>query len=169
MFENEPISRVEWVDSRSLVANDYNPNMVMTAELSLLAFSILKTGWIQPGLITFDNVIIDCYHRSWLSQNDKALIKKYDYHMPVVRLELSEAERMMLTVRINRAKGVHQALKMHELVYKLHHELGVTTTEIMQGIGASKVEVETLLQEGVFSALNIPNHQYSKAWTPILK
>ena len=63
-INEQPISNVEWVDVRTLNANDYNPNVVLNQELNLLAFSLLKTGWIQPILITNENVIIDGFHLS---------------------------------------------------------------------------------------------------------
>ena len=46
-----------------LQANGYNPNVVLKTELELLEFSVLKTGWIQPILVSRDYVIIDGFHR----------------------------------------------------------------------------------------------------------
>jgi hypothetical protein len=165
-FNKEPISLIEWIDSRNLSANDYNPNVVLSQELKLLEFSLLKQGWIQPILITSDNVIIDCFHRYWLSSNSKPIIEKYKYMVPVVRLELSEPERMLLTIRINRAKGNHIAFKMHEIVYKLLKEYQVDAKTIAEEIGASKKEIELLSKKDVFEVLDIEHYDYSKAWEP---
>lgn len=165
-FKNEPISNIKWFDSRTLNANDYNPNTVLNKELELLRFSILTTGWVQPVLIGSDMVIIDGFHRSWLSANDSKMIQKYNYFCPCVEMDLSPEQRMLLTIRINRAKGVHSALKMHEIVTKVVKEYGMSPAEVAQNIGATMDEINLLMQEGVFSALNIREHKYSKAWTP---
>jgi len=72
----------------------------------------------------------------------------------------------MLTVRINRAKGSHIAIKMHELVAKLITEYGMPAEYIAESIGATKDEVQLLSQENVFKALKTEAHQYSRAWVP---
>jgi len=166
---NNPIDNFRWYDARQLSANDYNPNVVLTAEMNLLKFSLLKSGWIQPILATKINgklQIIDGFHRFWLSTNDKDVIKQFNYMVPVVLMELSEPERMLLTIRINRAKGNHVAIKMHELISMVHQKHNYPVKKIAQEIGADKSEVELLLQEGVFSKLDIKSHKYSQAWVP---
>lgn len=165
-INEQPISNVEWVDVRTLNANDYNPNVVLNQELNLLAFSLLKTGWIQPILITNESVIIDGFHRSHLARKHKDVIERFNYMVPVVRMALNEPERMLLTVRINRAKGSHVAIRMHDLVAKLFDHFGYSKERIAQEIGATIPEIDLLLQENVFTNLNIKNHKYSKAWEP---
>jgi hypothetical protein len=162
----EPISNIEWVRAEDLNANDYNPNTVLNQELKLLAFSLLETGWIQPIIAGTDGVIIDGFHRYWLSRNNMQVIKQFGGLVPVVFVDLTPAQRMCMTIRINRAKGVHSSFKMHEIVTKLVTELGMPVPDLCREIGATKDEVELLLQTGVFSALDIQNHKYSQAWKP---
>jgi len=166
MDYNEPISNVKWIDVNTLNPNHYNPNVVLTQELNLLKFSILKTGWIQPILISNDNIIIDGYHRYWLSKNDKNIINKYNFYAPCCILPLNECERMLLTVRINRAKGNHIAIKMHELISIVYNNYDISIENIGKEIGATIDEVKLLLKEDVFDALDIKNHKYSMAWIP---
>lgn len=161
-----PIDNIEWVDPTTLRANGYNPNVVLTQELNLLKHSLLAQGWLQPVLASTEGEIIDGYHRWWLSHNDKDVMKMSEGKVPVAFLDLTEAERMTLTIRINRAKGNHVAYKMHEIVYKLNKELGMDLDTIAKEIGANKKEVELLMQEGVFSVKDTQNHKYSKAWKP---
>ena len=54
----QPIDDIVWIEVDKLKANDYNPNVVLTKELNLLKFSILKNGWIQPILIDKNYEII---------------------------------------------------------------------------------------------------------------
>ena len=141
-FKNEPISNINWVDARNLQANDYNPNVVLNPEMQLLEFSILKQGWIQPILISEDNIIIDGFHRYWISTNSTKVVEKYNFMIPVVILKLTEVERMLLTIRINRAKGNHIAFKMHEIIYKLIKKYNIPVKTIAEEIGANKKEID---------------------------
>jgi len=149
-----------------LIANLYNPNTVFEAEMNLLAHSILKQGWIQPIIITQDDVIIDGFHRYTLAMNHPGVRALTNGKVPCVRMEMTEPERMLLTIRINRAKGSHAAFKMHAIVKALIEEHGISPKEICKEIGATTQEVELLMAEDVFKRLNIKEHKYSKAWYP---
>lgn len=164
--KDNPISNVRWIDVTLLKANDYNPNVVFTDEMKLLLFSIMKNGWIQPILITKENVIIDGFHRATLAKQNKQIT--CSGLVPCVVMDISEPERMLLTIRINRAKGKHIAIKMHDIVTSLVNDYSYTIDKIAEGIGARRAEVELLLKQGVFAAKNITEEtQYSKAWYPV--
>lgn len=165
-FPTEPLMNVEWVKAESLKANSYNPNVVFSPELRLLEYSILQTGWIQPILVSADNTIIDGFHRWRLAQDGKALQARYRGYVPVVRLPLDRPAAMLMTIRINRAKGTHVALRMSEIVHELIEEHHLDPQEIAQNIGAGLDEVRLLAQDGVFAAKDIKNYKYSKAWIP---
>lgn len=163
---SDPIESIEWREAASLNANDYNPNVVMNQELRLLEFSILRQGWVQPVLVTEDGTIIDGFHRAMLARDSKAIKEKYRGKCPCVVLPLTRAEAMMLTIRINRAKGSHVAFRMSEIVRELIDEHGLDPQQVGQEIGANKDEVDLLYKEGVFEARDIKNYRYSKAWYP---
>ena len=166
-IDKMPISNIQWVPVNKLQANDYNPNVVFTKELELLKLSILKNGWIQPILVTQDYVIIDGFHRSHLAKTDIGVFKMTKGKVPCVVMDLTEPERMLLTVRINRAKGSHVALKMASLVKTLVRDYCVPVSQICEEIGATKDEVELLLMEDVFKKFGIDkSSEYSKAWVP---
>tara|TARA_R100001460_G_scaffold25382_3_gene51012 strand:- start:7096 stop:7608 length:513 start_codon:yes stop_codon:yes gene_type:complete len=164
MYSEDPIANIEWICVDSLKANDYNPNVVLNKELKLLELSIMRNGWIQPILLNRDLTIIDGFHRSYLTKHSKPLRDKYNHKVPCVIMDLSEAERMLLTIRINRAKGNHIAIKMHDIIKTLIDEHNVTVEYIIKSIGATKDEVNLLYKDGVFDALNIKEHKYSRAW-----
>lgn len=162
-----PISNVEWVDVSKLSANDYNPNVVYSKEMELLKLSILKNGWIQPILVTQDYVIIDGFHRASLAKADKAVAALTKGKVPCVVMNLSEPERMLLTIRINRAKGSHIAVKMSDIIKSLVNDYGIPIDEICNQIGATKDEIELLLMDSVFKKYDITKEsKYSKAWVP---
>ena len=79
-------------------------------------------------------------------------------------IDVSEQERMLLTIRINRAKGTHIAYKMSNIVKKLIGKHKMDKKYLAQAIGATIREIDLLLQEDVFQKLKIKDHVYSKAW-----
>ena len=165
-LKEHPISKIDWVNVDKLKANDYNPNVVFNAELKLLKFSLLKQGWIQPVLVTQDYEIIDGFHRASLCKTDKEVNAMTNGRVPVVVMHLEEWERKTLTIRINRAKGSHIALKMSSIIKSLVEEHGMNTKTIAKEIGATKQELDVLLMENVFKALDVENKEFSKAWYP---
>ena len=163
---NDPLNNIQWLDANQLEANDYNPNAVFSPELRLLERSILKTGWVQPVLISRDNVIIDGFHRWSLSKDSKKIREKYKGKVPCAVLEVDRGEAMVLTVRMNRAKGSHIAVRMSEMVKELIDTHKYDIDELASELGATKKEIDLLYQDGVFKARNIKNYKYAKAWVP---
>lgn len=175
---NHPINDIQWLRHESLEANNYNPNRVMRPEMTLLKTSLMRTGWVMPILVNRHMIermsgkehvvhtIIDGYHRVTLVKTDKEVAALSDGHLPCCVFDLSEPERKLMTVRINRAKGTHVAVHMSDLVKSLINEDGLTVEEICAGIGATRHEVEVLLMKDVFEKLGTAEHQYSKAWVP---
>jgi len=132
---------------------------VAKQELQLLALSIQKQGWVQPVLITKDGTIIDGFHRSQVA-------KQMGWEVPCAVLALTEPERMLLTVRINRAKGTHVAFKMADMVKALVKEHGVSIETLCKEIGASREEINLLMLEDVFEKFDVKNHTYNQAQIP---
>ena len=162
----DPIERIEWVLASSLKANSWNPNRVFAPELRLLAFNLLKHGWIQPILVNTNGLIIDGFHRWRLSQDSEAIKGRYSGYVPVVRLDLPDDQAMALTVRINRAKGQHAAVHMHSLVARLIGEFCWSRERVAKEIGATLDEVDTLNAQGIFELKGVKDWAYSKAWYP---
>ena len=168
-IEQMPLSNIQWLPVSALDANDYNPNVVITPEFNLLRYNLLRHGWIQPLLIAKDGerfVIIDGFHRATLTKTDPQVAVMTNGMVPCVVMDLPREERMLLTVRINRAKGTHVALKMHELLHELVHDLGIPIERVAEGIGATVHEVQTLLTENLFKKMNVKNISYTQAWKP---
>jgi len=164
---NDPINRIEWRLAASLTANHYNPNVVHTPEMQLLERSILRTGWVQPLLIAADGTIIDGFHRACLARSSPALLEAYSGRVPCAVIDVSLPQAMILTIRMNRAKGTHVAVRMSEIVHALVHEHNMAPQEVAVELGATLAEVDLLLQDGIFKAKKIAQHQYSRAWYPI--
>lgn len=163
----EPIENIVWIPSRDLKANGWNPNVVFDPELKLIEESILRDGWCQALTVNTNNIIIDGFHRWRLSMDSPELQARYAEEVPCVVMDIPDAEAMLMTVRINRAKGTHVAVRMSELVRIVAEEHGYTTEEICRAIGATRAEVELLLKGGVFKNRDISSYRYSNAWVPV--
>ena len=163
---HEPVENIKWIDCDSLKANHYNPNRVMNAEMNLIERSILRTGWIQPILVNKNLTIIDGFHRWTLSRLSTQLREKYHGKVPCAVLDVSDAEAMVITVRINRAKGTHLAFRMSEYIKELLSVHRIPIDELAKDIGATMDEVELLMRGDVFESKDIENWTYSEAWFP---
>lgn len=87
--------------------------------------------------------------------------------VPVARLNIGEAEAMAMTVRINRAKGTHAAIRMADLVKSLIDDHGWEVERVMREIGASREEVNRLHEDSIFTAKGLADYRYGKAWIPV--
>lgn len=166
LFKNDPLLNIKFIHVDQLSANGWNPNVVLNQELKLLEYSLMKSGWLQPILINRNNMIIDGFHRYSLSKISKAVSERYQGLVPCAVFDIDDAQAMLMTIRINRAKGSHVAFKMHEIVRRLVDEFNIDTAQIEKEIGAYKGEVDLLYQEDVFKKKDIQNHTYSQAWEP---
>ena len=164
--EGDPVDTIRWVPADTLDPNTWNPNRVHAAELRLLERSLLSTGWLQPLLVNPDRLIIDGFHRWRLSQDSEAVRRRWKGRVPVAVLNVDKPTAMLMTIRINRAKGTHVAVEMSAIVRELIEEHGMDRALIAAEIGGTKDEVDLLAQEGVFTAKNIKKWAYSQAWYP---
>lgn len=162
----DPIDQITWKPADSLHANDWNPNRVMSPELKLLEANLLSIGWVQPILATPTGMIIDGFHRWRLSQDSATVKARWSGLVPVATLDMTDDEAMALTVRMNRAKGIHVAVHMHHLVARLIEDHGWERERVAKAIGAPLAEVDILTREGVFAIKGIDKWAYSKAWYP---
>lgn len=166
MTFQDPINNVVWIDAEELSANDYNPNIVFSPELKSLERNILAIGWVQPVIASTSKIIIDGFHRTMISRDSKKLKEKYGGQVPCVMFDVPRDEAMILTVRMNRAKGSHVAVRMSDMVKELIDEHGWTVDNLAVELGATKKEVDLLHQDSVFKFRNIKDYKYSKAWYP---
>lgn len=162
-----PVDNIVWIESRKLTANGYNPNVVFNQELNLLEESILMMGWIFPIIVNTNNIIIDGFHRWMLSTTSQRIRERDAEEVPCVVLDISDREAMMMTVRMNRAKGTHVAFRMSELVQILRDDYGVTPEEMILKMGMTPGEVELLYDGSLLKHHNLEKYKYSNAWVPV--
>jgi ParB-like chromosome segregation protein Spo0J len=164
--KRQPLDDIQWMNRDRLLPNDYNPNKVAPPEMKLLKISILEDGWTQPIVINSDYSIVDGFHR-WTLSGDNEIYALTDGKVPVVVLnETTDEQKIMATIRHNRARGTHGVLEMSNIVAGLV-EQGLSGEEIMKRLMMEKEEVTRLLfRSGIPSSDVFKDKEFSNAWTP---
>ena len=147
-LDNQPLSRLKWVDRNELHANDYNPNHVAPPELRLLKVSILSDGWTQPIVARSNGEIVDGFHR-WTVSADAEISVMTDGKVPVVFLsdDVPEEHQKMSTIRHNRARGTHHVVKMADIVCDLDNS-GMPLDRIAELMQMEEEEIQRFLDHG---------------------
>ena len=89
-------------------------------EKRLLLRSMLDHGITLPLVVSAEKeqryTLIDGYHRWSLIKKNKELRCRLNHKIPVVILDLPNSERIVATIRHNRARGQHQIQEISEVV-----------------------------------------------------
>lgn len=162
----EPISKVVWIPINSILPNSYNPNKMAAPEKQLLLRSMLEHGITLPLVVSVKKeegyILIDGYHRWTLIKRSKELQSRLNRKVPVVILEIPDYERIIATIRHNRARGRHQIGEISEVVKILSDE-GLTSANIMEALGMDADEVLRLKQFKGLGEL-FKDEDYSLSW-----
>lgn len=157
-----PVEQVQWVPVEKLKPNDYNPNYVPRTELELLYKSIKYDGWTQPIVVDEEFNIVDGFHRYKVASTHPDILR--DGCVPVVILRgKSRAEKMVSTVRHNRARGNHEIMAMADIVASLSEHY--TDEQIADILGMEQEEIDRLKDRR-----NAPEifavQEFSRGWIP---
>jgi ParB-like chromosome segregation protein Spo0J len=166
----QPLDALEWVPRDAIEPNDYNPNKQPPPEFRLLKVSLLEDGWTQP-IVVFDDgsgakpVIVDGEHR-WRTSADPEIAALTGGLVPIVRIRKSKTERMMSTIRHNRARGEHGVLPMSEIVNELLAN-GVSTEDLQFLLQMEEEEIDRLSdRSGMPNRVSTTSADFAKGWIP---
>lgn len=148
--------QIEYVSVDWLKPNEYNPNRQSEHEFDLLKRSIQEDGFTQPVLCLPDGRIVDGEHR-WRAM--KALGKET---IPVVKVDMSEAQRRVSTIRHNLARGSHD-VELTATVFKDLEQLGAMDWA-KDALQLSDIEVERMLKDMTPIDEYGQNDAYSSTW-----
>lgn len=160
--KKHPVSRVIWVESGLVIANDYNPNKVAPPEMALLERSIEADGFTQPIVVwkvEGKYEVIDGFHRHKVGKKIGLT------HLPVVIVNNDSTERgdrIASTIRHNRARGKHQIENMSEIVVELSRR-NWSNKKIAKELGMDPDEILRLKQITGLADL-FQDEEYSEAW-----
>lgn len=157
-----PVLNVRMVPAGKIVANNYNPNRMASAEMQLLRISIEEDGYTQPIVTYYDKErdvyeVVDGFHRYLVNE-----MYFHEPELPVVVIDKPIDQRIASTIRHNRARGTHQILDMAQIVCSLTAR-GWTDEDICKYLGMELDEVIRLKQvSGLREAF--ADHVFSKSW-----
>ena len=166
-LSHNPVNDVIWVPIGKVRANDYNPNHVAPRELELLYISIKHDGYTQPIVTIYDEaegmyIIIDGFHRYYVSKTYKDLLALNHGLVPVVVLEKDLNDRMASTIRHNRARGKHSVTGMATIVFEMLDQ-GWADDQVCEELGMEPEELLKLKHITGFAKL-FEDIEYRKAW-----
>lgn len=151
--------QIEYVPIDLPVPNEYNPNRQSPQEFELLCKSITEDGFTQPILVMKGtNRIVDGEHR-WRAAH--ALGFK---EMPVVFVDMTDAQRKISTLRHNRARGSEDIQLTADLMRDLE-KLGAMDWA-KDSLMLSETEVERLLDDIPPTEAFGSDREFSEAWQP---
>ena len=152
-----PVYNVIAVPVETVVANDYNPNVVAPPEMKLLELSIWEDGFTMPCVCYHDKendkyILVDGFHRYRVMLTSKRINQREHGMLPVVVIDKDLSHRMGSTIRHNRARGTHVVELMTHIVAELTKS-GMSDQWIMRNIGMDKDELLRLKQISGLAAL----------------
>lgn len=162
VIDNHPVSKVQWVDSEKVFANNYNPNKVAPPELKLLEISITENGFTQPIVVwQVDDgyEVVDGFHRHIIGKKIGMKL------LPVVIINddmTDRGDRIAATIRHNRARGKHQIQAMSDIVVELSKR-NWSDKRIAKELGMDADEILRLKQITGLAEL-FATEEFSEAW-----
>lgn len=164
----EPVDCIIWVKSAEVVANAYNPNSVAPPEMELLKTSILQDGYTQP-IVTWEHdshfEVVDGFHRNRVGKECEEVSTRLHGYLPVTVINNTReglGDRMVSTVRHNRARGKHNVDSMSDIVVELKRR-NWTDNKITKELGMDVDEVLRLCQVSGLTEM-FKNVDFSKSW-----
>lgn len=167
-FSSEPVDCIQWIRSKDIAANDYNPNTVAPPEMQLLAHSILQDGYTQP-IVAWMNQgtyeVVDGFHRNRVGKENKEVKARVHGYLPVTianQDRLDRGDRMAATIRHNRARGKHRVEGMSDIVVELKRR-NWSDERISRELGMDQDEILRLCQITGLAEL-FSDSAFSKSW-----
>jgi ParB-like chromosome segregation protein Spo0J len=167
-FKSEPVDCVIWVKQSEVHANDYNPNSVAPPEMELLRTSIVQDGYTQP-IVTWNTdsnfTVVDGFHRNRVGKECAEVRDRIHGYLPLVVINQDRQElgdRMVSTIRHNRARGKHSVDSMSDIVVELKRR-NWTDSKITKNLGMDADEVLRLCQVSGLTEM-FKNVDFSKSW-----
>ncbi|MBD8347883.1 ParB N-terminal domain-containing protein [Dysgonomonas sp. HGC4] len=157
-MKHHPVDFVAWEKSENIEGNEYNPNRVAPPEMALLITSIEQDGYTMPvvGSPEKDTIrIVDGFHRRKAEFKSRKIFQSTYGRLPVTYIREDRrkiSERMVSTIRHNRARGSHDIDLMSSIVRELV-DAGKSAAWISKHIGMDMDEILRLKQLTGIAAL----------------
>jgi len=167
-FNKEPVDCVIWVPGDSVKANDYNPNSVAPPEMKLLEASILQDGYTQP-IVSWKREnhfeVVDGFHRNRVGKESVVVKERIHGYLPLTVINQDRedlGDRMVSTIRHNRARGKHSVDHMSNIVVELRKR-NWTDSKISKNLGMELDEILRLCQISGLTEM-FKDASFSQSW-----
>lgn len=167
-FHDEPVDCVQWISTKKVIANDYNPNIVAPPEMKLLEHSIREDHFTQPIVSWVSDgyyEVIDGFHRNRVGRECQDIKERLHGYLPLSVINderLDRSDRIAATIRHNRARGKHQITGMSNIVVELKRR-NWSDKKIGSELGMEPDEVLRLCQITGLAEM-FTNREFSEAW-----
>jgi len=164
--------RYEKLEPSVLRSAPWRATYIVKPDLSLLATSLHRYGWIFPivacgkaedgGLL-----VVDGHERLALASATPQLMIEGRFVPVVVFPNLSETEAMIMHVTLNRARGQVMNARLSHVVRTIIKSGAHSRESLMLTLGMTTDEFQVLLDGSLVKMRKVAEHSYSKAWIPI--
>lgn len=149
--------KIEYVPIDSIHPNPYNPNRQSEHDFELLLRSIEEDGFDQPVLVTQNNMIVDGEHR-WRGYHSLGATE-----IPIVRVEMSDEQARISTLRHNRARGSHDVQLEADVLRDLQMMGALDWAK--DSLMLDDAELNRLLND-IQAPEALAGEDYTEAWIP---
>jgi len=162
------MNEVKQVSPNDLKPASWQSTYIVSPDLTVLARSIVKHGILSPIIAREkDSTIIDGHERCLLALNNPQIKETIGTTVPVVFVDCSEKDAMILHIQMNRGRGSVVAKKLSSLIRTLSVSQSVTEQEVCEALNMTLDEFDLLLDGTIIKHRAIKNHIYSRAWVPV--
>lgn len=162
------MTEILYINPSSLSLAPWRTTYTLSPDLAVLARSINRYGILSPIIVRQTGMtIIDGHERCLLAMNNQTVRESVGNKVPVLVLQCTEAEAMILHVQLNRGRGAVVSKKLSSLVRKLLVSGSSTEDELRQALNLTADEFELLVDGTIIKHRAIKDHLYSRAWVPI--
>jgi len=151
IIKTDELIPASWISATYLV----KPDKLQLRE------SMVKYGVLSPIVVNMSNVVIDGYNRLDIATDLN--IKT----VPIVRVDVSGPEEILLHIDINRYRGIVVAKYLSDLIRDIIEFSDYEPEDLRKRMRLSHEEFEVLKDGSLVKMRKIKQHTYSPAWVPI--
>lgn len=162
------MTEITYINPSRLSLAPWRTTYTLSPDLAVLARSMSKYGILSPIVVRQAGMtIIDGHERCLMVMNNPTVRESVGETVPVLFLQCTEAEAMLLHVQLNRGRGSVVSKKLSSLVRKLLISGAMTEDDLRKSLNLTLDEFELLVDGTIIKHRAIKDHLYSRAWVPI--
>lgn len=156
------------VKLQELIAAPWRATYTLKPDTRVLTESLVEYGWIQPLVVRVsDNMIIDGHYRWMLAIENSKVRKSVGSKVPVVYVDLDDAESMIMHIRLNLGRGRVLGERMSRCVRQILRSGKYTENELRSVLKLTREEMDLMSDGTLLKKRNISEYEYSPAWVPV--